>query len=201
MLISELENGLLRQGLIVAGVDEVGRGPLAGPVLAACVSLPFGMKLNKKLKEINDSKKLTAKKREELFYVISNEINDIGIGICEPTEIDRLNIFHASLLAMKKAIEQLKKTPDIVLVDGKFLIPRLNIKQQCIVKGDSLVFSIAAASIIAKVTRDRIMQENHEKYPRYGFDRHKGYGTKLHFENISKFGITEIHRKSFAAAR
>ncbi|KKR22062.1 MAG: Ribonuclease HII [Parcubacteria group bacterium GW2011_GWE2_39_37] len=200
MLISALEKGLQKQGLVIAGVDEVGRGPLAGPVLAACVSLPVDFKLNNKLKEVDDSKKLSAKRREELYEIIIRGIKDIGIGICEPAEIDHLNIFHASLLAMKKAIGELKNTPDIVLVDGKFLIPQLDIRQQCIVKGDSLIFSIAAASIVGKVTRDRMMKENHKKYPLYGFDQNKGYGTRMHFEKIKQHGLTEIHRKSFTGS-
>lgn len=199
MLISEIENTYFNNGcLLLAGVDEAGRGPLAGPVVAACVSLPNGKVISNKLNEVNDSKKLTPKKREELFYIIKNEFEGIGVGLCNNNEIDELNILQASLLAMKRSLEQLKNQPDMVLVDGNFLIPNIKLKQACLINGDRLAFSVAAASIIAKVTRDEIMKEMHELFPVYGFDRHKGYGTKIHLENLNKFGPTEIHRKSFA---
>lgn len=206
MLNLEHEKKLFNQGYrLIAGIDEAGRGPLAGPVVAACVVSRPSCKVNlsadkagnEKLKEVRDSKKLTPKKRQELFDIICEEFDEVGIGICDHQTIDRINILEASFLAMKKAISALKTKPDFLILDGQFKIPNCSYKQEAIIRGDELVFSIAAASIVAKVTRDRIMKEAHEKYPEYGFDRHKGYGTKLHREMIDKHGPCPIHRLSF----
>ena len=199
MLNLEEEQNIFSQGYNVIGaIDEAGRGPLAGPVVAACVlmradALPH---ISDDLAMINDSKKIAAKKREQLFEIIKNEF-EVGIGACDHNTIDRINILQAAFLAMKKAISDLKEKPDFIMLDGKFPIPNISIKQKPIINGDSLVFSIAAASILAKVTRDRIMMEMHEIYPNYGFDKHKGYGTKLHMERLRQFGPSPIHRKSF----
>lgn len=186
---------------LVAGIDEVGRGPLAGPVVATCVTCKPGFKIIKKLETVQDSKKLTAKRREELIDFIKDNFNEIGIGICDHETIDRINILQASFLAMKKAITSLKEKPNFILVDGSFIIPNSSYEQKAIKKGDSKIFSIAAASIVAKVTRDKIMEEMHAKYPEYGFDKHKGYGTKYHLEQIKKHGPCDIHRKSFGPCK
>lgn len=201
------EQTIFNQGYnLLGGIDEAGRGPLAGPVVAACILMPrdfvasAGAGLSPSLRLVNDSKKLSAKKREEAFAVIKNNFS-VGVGICDHITIDRINILQASFLAMKKAVSALKRKPDFIILDGNFPIPNISVKQKAIVSGDSLVFSIAAASIIAKVTRDRIMMEMHEKYPEYGFDRHKGYGTKLHLERLKEFGPCPIHRTSFAPVK
>jgi len=199
MLNLTVENDLFSQGCrLIGGLDEAGRGPLAGPVVAACIILPAGFTIGERLAKVNDSKKLTAKKREELFEIILGEIAGVGVGICDHLTIDRINILQASFLAMKKAIGALKEKPDYIVLDGKFPIPNLSLRQKPIIGGDSKVFSIAAASIIAKVTRDRIMLKLHETFPDYGFDQHKGYGTKLHLERLERFGPCPIHRRSFA---
>ncbi len=183
----------------VIGVDEAGRGPLAGPVVAAAVKLK---KYSEVLDEINDSKKLTEKKREKLFSIIMENF-EVGVGIVSADEIDEINILNATFLAMRKALVELKKnignsSQDIVLVDGNFKIREYNGTQVPIIKGDAKSLSIAAASIIAKVTRDRLMIELDEKYPNYEFSKHKGYGTKKHVEAIKNIGvISGIHRKSF----
>lgn len=183
---------------LIGGIDEVGRGPLAGPVVAACVVMPSGFAIkDKKLLGVKDSKKLSEKKREELFDIIMEAFPAIGIGLCDHNTIDRINILEATFLAMKKSLGDLKEKPDCILVDGKFKIPNLSLAQKTIIKGDSLVFLIAAASIIAKVTRDRMMKEADEKYPQYGFAQHKGYGTKFHMEALKVYGACAIHRKSF----
>jgi ribonuclease HII len=195
----EEEQNIFSQGHNVIGaIDEAGRGPLAGPVVAACVliksdTLPH---ISDELKIINDSKKLTEKKREKAFNIIKDNF-EIGIGMCDHNTIDRINILQAAFLAMKKAISAVKQKPDYVILDGGLPIPNISIEQKAIISGDSLVFSIAAASILAKVTRDRIMREMHEIYPDYGFDKHKGYGTKLHMEQLKAYGPSPIHRKSF----
>lgn len=206
MLNLNEEQNIFNQGFnLVGGIDEAGRGPLAGPVVAACVMVcrdhltPLSP-LCKGGAVINDSKKLTAKKREEAFEFIINNFQ-YGVGICDHNTIDRINILQASFLAMKKAISALKQKPDFILLDGKFLIPNLSIKQKTIIGGDALVFSIAAASIIAKVTRDRIMRKMHKVYPNYGFDAHKGYGTKMHLKRLRQHGPSPIHRKSFGPVR
>lgn len=195
------EQKLFDQGYkLVAGIDEAGRGPLAGPVVAACAVCSPNIN-NDKLKLIKDSKKLTAKTREALFEVIKQEFVEVGVGICDHQTIDRINILQATFLAMKKAIGALKQKPNFIILDGKFKIPNCSYNQKAIIKGDELILSIAAASIIAKVTRDRIMFKMHKLYPDYGFDQHKGYGTKLHLECLKKYGPCPIHRMSFRPCR
>jgi len=191
------EQNLQQQGYnLIAGIDEAGRGPLAGPVSAAAVIFNF-KEVPEKLKPITDSKKLTAKKREELFDIIMQKALAVGVGLCDHVTIDRINILQATFLAMKKALSGLKHTPNIILLDGQLPLPNYSSPQKAIINGDNLIFSIAAASIIAKVTRDRIMQDMHIKYPNYFFDRHKGYGTKLHVNALKLYGPCEIHRRSF----
>ena len=180
----------------IAGVDEVGRGPLAGPVVAAAVILPkegIG-------EELFDSKKISSKKREHLYEAILAEAQEVGIGIIGQEEIDRLNILQATLKAMALAIENLPTPPDFILIDGPHGL-RLSIPQKPIRKGDQLCNSMAAASIVAKVTRDRMTQEWHQKYPQYNFAKHKGYGTKEHRRAIEKFGVCELHRKTFRGVK
>ena len=186
----------LSKGEIVIGVDEAGRGPLAGNVVAAAAILK---KYSNDLDEINDSKKLTEKKREKLFDVIMENFY-IGVGEATPEEIDEINILNATFLAMRRALKNLKKqcsTDYLVLVDGNFKIREYEGEQEFVIKGDAKSLSIAAASIIAKVTRDREMIEEGKKYPEYKFEKHKGYGTKLHKEKLLELGVLPIHRKSF----
>jgi len=180
----------------IAGVDEVGRGPLAGPVVAAVVILPeegIGERLF-------DSKKISSKKREHLYETILAEALGVGIGMIGQEEIDYLNILQATLKAMAVAIENLPTPPDFVLIDGPHGL-KIPIPQKPIRKGDQICNSIAAASIIAKVTRDRMMLECHQKFPQYNFAKHKGYGTKEHRMAIEKFGICELHRKTFRGVK
>lgn len=180
----------------IAGVDEVGRGPLAGPVVAAAVILPKqGIE-----QELFDSKKISSKKRDELCASILSEAKGVGVGIVGPEEIDLLNILEASLKAMVLAIANLSIPPDFILIDGPYGL-RLPIPQKPIRKGDQLSNSISAASIVAKVTRDRMMLEWHQKYPQYNFAKHKGYGTKEHRKAIERFGICELHRKTFRGVK
>jgi ribonuclease HII len=189
-----LESNLWRKGFkTVGGVDEVGRGPLAGPVVAACVVFPQ----NLLLPEVNDSKKVTAKKRERLFDQIVEKASEVGIGIVGEGTIDRMNILNASLKAMWQAVKELKNVPEFILVDGNQRIPDLPLPQMPVVKGDSKSLSIAAASIVAKVIRDRIMFNCHRKYPEFSFAAHKGYATRAHVEALQAFGPCEIHRRSF----
>jgi ribonuclease HII len=176
----------------IAGIDEVGRGPLAGPVVTACVILPEDINIL----GIDDSKKLSAKKRERLFDEIQESAISIAIGIIDEKVIDEINILNATKTAMKSAVAKMSKTPDILLIDAVKL-EDLEIKQISIEKGDTLSVSIAAASIIAKVTRDRMMDEMDSIYPEYGFIRNKGYGTKEHIEAIKMYGLCPIHRISF----
>ena len=177
---------------VICGVDEAGRGPLAGPVFAAAVILPDGHIIE----GVNDSKKLSEKKREMLFDKIIEECVCYSIGTASEKEIDEINILQATYLAMKRAVDGLEIKPDYVLIDGNRM-PPLDISAETIVKGDGKSASIAAASIIAKVSRDRYMLELAEKYPQYAFEKHKGYGTKLHYEKIAEHGISDIHRKTF----
>ncbi len=198
----ELERKLWERNFYrVAGVDEVGRGPLAGPVVAACVVLPSSVNGKQitvdSFRGVDDSKKLTSAKREELFDLIMGNALDVGIGIVKEKAIDRMNILNASLTAMREAIEKLKNPPDFILVDGNQKVPSLSLPQLPVIKGDSLSFSIAAASIIAKVTRDRIMLEYHKKYPEFCFAENKGYGTRAHIYALKTLGPCEIHRRSF----
>jgi ribonuclease HII len=188
------EKKLWRRGWeLVAGVDEVGRGPLAGPVVAACVILPKSVFLS----GVDDSKKLTRIKREKLFDQIMDHAIEVGIGIVREKTIDRLNILNASLKAMLKAVKELKTSPQFVLVDGNQKIPNLPFPQMPIVKGDSKSICVASASIVAKVTRDRIMHNYHKKYPQFCFADNKGYCTKSHMEALREFGPCKIHRRSF----
>lgn len=177
---------------IVCGIDEAGRGPLAGPVCAAAVILPDGCIID----GVNDSKKLTEKKREQLFEVIKETAVAYSIATADEKEIDEINILQATYLAMNRAFNGLKIKPDMALVDGN-RDPNLGIPTRTIVKGDAASMSIAAASILAKVTRDRFMLEMDKKYSEYQFAKHKGYGTKLHYEMLDKYGASEIHRMSF----
>ncbi len=185
----------------IAGVDEAGRGPLAGPVISAAVILPD----NFDPKEITDSKKLTEKKRHYLFEYINDTAAIVGVGVSEADEIDRINILQASLTSMARAVEGLTIKPDYLLIDGIYQIPAekitYSIKQEPIKKGDSLSVSIAAASIIAKVTRDRIMLHLDEKYPGYTFAKHKGYPTKAHKEAVAKLGPSPVHRLTFKGVK
>lgn len=180
----------------VAGVDEAGRGPLAGPVIAAAVVFPDTALADNR---IADSKKISAKLRNALHDTIMQQAQ-VGIGICSAAEIDHLNILKASLLAMRRAVDALPVAADYALIDGN-QSPPLTIPFTCIVKGDTISASIAAASIIAKVTRDRIMQQLVEIYPEYGFDRHAGYGTAMHLAALRKYGACPEHRRSFAPVK
>lgn len=176
---------------IVAGIDEAGRGPLAGPVVAGAVIV----RDTEFVERIDDSKKLTAKMRQRAFLEIMDRC-DVGIGMASSEDIDRLNILNATLLAMKRAIEDLKVIPEYLLIDGKMNIP-VPQERTYLISGESKSISIAAASIIAKVFRDKLMEEEDKKYPQYGFRRHKGYGTKFHIESIKKHGLCPLHRESF----
>ena len=181
---------------LVAGIDEAGRGPLAGPVVAAVVILPTTFRH----KGINDSKLLSEGKRKELVPVIERESLGWAVAAVDEREIERINILQATLLAMTRAVRGLLSRPDYLLVDA-LSIPEIELPQKAIVKGDRLSASIAAASILAKVSRDRLMEEYHERYPRYNFRRHKGYGTAEHREAISRFGPCPIHRRTFRGVK
>jgi len=186
----------------LAGIDEVGRGPLAGSVVAAAVTISKDFKFNPdKFKWVRDSKKLSAKRRQEVKNILEDCVEEIGIGLCDQSTIDKINIRQASFLAMKKALGALKTKPAISLIDGKDEIPNLSIRQKAIVHGDAKVFVIAAASIIAKEYRDALMMEAHESWPEYGFDKHKGYGTKLHLDVLRELGACPCHRKTFAPVK
>lgn len=189
----EIENGVRGEGFeIICGVDEAGRGPLAGPVCAAAVILPMGLEIP----GLTDSKKLTDKKRRELFPVIKEQAIAYGIGLASHEEIDEINILQATYLAMERALAQLAVTPDIALIDGN-RAKDFGLPVRTVVKGDSLSMNIAAASILAKVTRDDLMLELAKKYPEYGFEVHKGYGTKAHYEALRIHGAADIHRRTF----
>ncbi|MDM7461926.1 MAG: ribonuclease HII [bacterium] len=178
----------------VAGVDEAGRGPIAGPVVAACVVLPSCPTIA----GLADSKQLSPAQRERLYIAIRRESVAWAIGVASPREIERLNILQASLLAMRRAVLSLPITPQRVLVDGKHRIPSLNLPQQAIVRGDATEAAIAAASILAKVARDRIMGELDRLYPHYRFAQHKGYPTPQHLERLARFGACPAHRRTYA---
>lgn len=189
----EIEDGFYGQGIkIICGVDEAGRGPLAGPVCAAAVILPPHLEIP----GLTDSKKLTDKKRRELFPVIKEQAIAYGIGMASEHEIDEINILQATFLAMERAMDQLSVKPDLALIDGNrekdFGIP-----VKTVVKGDSLSMNIAAASVLAKVTRDDLMVELAREYPQYGFEIHKGYGTKAHYAALTEHGPSAVHRRSF----
>ena len=177
----------------IAGIDEAGRGPLAGPVVAAAVILPARCRLLR----INDSKQLTAKDREEVYTTILEQAVAVGIGSADVAEIDQLNILTATRLAMRRAIDQLAPPPDYLLIDA-VVLPGLKVPTRPIIKGDSLSVSIAAASVLAKVTRDRLMARYHETFPEYGFLSHKGYGTAEHLERLARHGPCSIHRRTFS---
>lgn len=177
----------------IAGIDEAGRGPLAGPVTCACVVMPLDKKSI--IEGINDSKKLTAKKREELFEKITKTALTYSIVFVDENEIDEINILNATKNGMLKCLDNLSVTPDVVLIDAVKL--NTSLKTESIIKGDALSYSIAAASILAKVARDRYMCEQDKIYPNYNFKQHKGYGTKEHIQKLKEFGATKIHRKTF----
>jgi len=200
------EKKLWRKGYKrVAGLDEAGRGPLAGPVVAAVVMIKMSksnlkskiLNLKSNFKGIKDSKKLTPKKREEFYkLIVKSPFWEWGVGRVSEKVIDKINILEATKLAMKRAIKKLKRRPDFLILDGNFKI-NVDIPQKSIIKGDEKVFSCAAASILAKVYRDRIMERYDRKFPKYEFKKHKGYGTKFHFKMLKKYGPCKIHRKTF----
>ena len=200
---AEIENERLENMLIyekkyydsceyICGIDEAGRGPLAGPVVAGAVILPKGLKIP----YLNDSKQLSEKRREELYDIIMDQALAVGTGIVSPERIDEINILQATYEAMRHAVGELKFQPQVLLNDA-VIIPDLSMIQEKIIKGDAKSLSIAAASIIAKVTRDRMMKAYHEIFPEYGFDKHKGYGSREHIERIQAIGPCPIHRRSF----
>ena len=192
----EIERRLHGQYKFICGVDEAGRGPLAGPVVAAAVILPNGVEIE----GLDDSKKLSEKSREHLFPIICKTALFWGVGQADESEIDEINILRATMLAMQRAVKALGVTPDYCLIDGNRM-PDLLCPGSTVIGGDGLAAGIAAASIIAKVTRDRFMCELAAKYPQYGFARHKGYPTKAHYLAIEQFGITPCHRRSFLKGR
>lgn len=189
----KFEKELYEKGIkLIAGTDEVGRGPLVGPVVAAAVILPVGYNLD----GLTDSKKLSEKKRDKFYDIIMNDAVSVGVGIVDPEKIDEINILEASRLAMKIAIENLSVKPEYVLSDAMKLT-NIEISYTDIIHGDALSLSIAAASVIAKVTRDRMMYDLDKEYPEYGFAKHKGYPTKLHLENIKKYGVLKNYRFTY----
>lgn len=193
-LLKEIEENLYEQGCnSICGIDEAGRGPLAGPVVVAAVIMPR----NSMIEGVNDSKKVSEKKREVLYEQILQEAISYGIGIIDQKEIDNINILNATKKGLTTAVQALTVRPDRIIVDALEHIDTCHIPYTSIIKGDAKCYSIAAASIIAKVTRDRIMRQWDEIYPKYGFAKHKGYGTKAHIEAIKEYGLTPIHRLSF----
>lgn len=194
----EHESALMAQGAgMVAGIDEAGRGPLAGPVVAAAVILPTGLLIE----GLTDSKKLDPSARDRLFEMVRDSALAVGVGRCEADEIDRLNILRATLLAMRRAVDSLGLRPDGVLVDGNQRVPGLECRQVTLVKGDSRSVSIAAASIVAKVTRDREMVRLDASYPGYGLAGHKGYPSPAHLAALAELGPSPVHRRSFGPVR
>jgi ribonuclease HII len=191
MLLS-VDKELTAEYSLICGVDEAGRGPLAGPVYASAVILPDGLKIG----GLNDSKKLTEKRREQLYDIITAEAVDWCVASASEAEIDEYNILQATFLAMKRAVDGLKIKPSFALIDGN-RPPALTIPLRCVVGGDGIYSCIAAASVLAKVTRDRFMFSLSQKYPEYEFDRHKGYGTALHYEKLREYGPCPVHRLSF----
>lgn len=191
------EKELYKEGItLIAGTDEAGRGPLVGPVVAAAVILPK----NYCLEGLNDSKQLSEKKREKFYDIIIRDAISVGVGVVDAKTIDEINILEASRLAMKKAIKELKVKPEYILSDAMKL-DGINIPYKDIIHGDALSLNIAAASVIAKVTRDRMMVELDKKYPEYGFKKHKGYPTKEHLENVKKYGVLENYRFTYKPIR
>ena len=202
--IKKIENDLYEKGIkSIAGIDEAGRGPLAGPVVVACVIMPK----ESMIEGVNDSKKVSEKKREKLYEEITKEAIAYGVGIISQEEIDRINILNATKEGLTLAIKEMEKNlkerkrnfekPEIILVDALTKIDTDGISYRSIIKGDAKSYSIAAASIIAKVTRDRIMRQWNEVYPVYGFEKHKGYGTAMHINAIKEYGLCPLHRRSF----
>lgn len=193
MQLWDIEDAIYDEGeTLLCGVDEAGRGPLAGPVCAAAVILPRGLEIE----GLDDSKKLSEKKREALFDLICAEAVSYGIAFASVEEIESMNILNAAMKAMNRAIAKLSPQPSLALIDGN-RNSAIELPSRCIVKGDSKCADIAAASVLAKVTRDRYMLQMAEKYPQYGFEKHKGYGTKLHYEALREYGPCDIHRPSF----
>ncbi len=187
------ENSAYAKGFAaVCGIDEAGRGPLAGPVCAGAVILPRDYEHP----ILNDSKKLTEKRREEVYEDIIKDAAAWAVGFATEQEIDRINIVNATFLAMKRAVEGLSILPDFAYIDGN-LYPHTGVVEQTLIKGDALCMSVAAASIVAKVSRDRLMLELSEKYPEYRFEKHKGYGTALHYEMLEMYGVSPVHRRTF----
>ena len=192
--LKEIEEELYKKGINnICGIDEAGRGPLAGPVVVAAVIMPK----ESFIEGGNDSKKVSEKKREVLYEQITNEAIAWGVGIIDQKEIDEINILNATKKGLTESIKELKVKPDIILVDALRDINTCNIPYTSIIKGDAKCYSIAAASIIAKVTRDRIMRQWDEIYPMYGFEKHKGYGTSAHIQAINEYGLCPLHRLSF----
>lgn len=192
--LKKIEQDIYQEGYSwIAGIDEAGRGPLAGPVVVASVILPK----DSKIEGVNDSKKVVEAKRERLYEEITKQAISYAVGIVDQREIDEMNILQATKKALTQSIEGLSKQPDIIVVDALTKIDTHHIPYRSIIKGDAKCYSIAAASIIAKVTRDRIMRQWDEIYPMYGFEKHKGYGTKAHMDAIKEYGICPLHRKSF----
>lgn len=194
LLLKEQENELRKKGFnYICGIDEAGRGPLAGPVVVASVIMPE----NSMIEGVNDSKKVSEKKREKLYDQILNEAISYGVAIIGQDEIDEINILNATKKGLTISLQELSQKPDLILVDALSGINTLGIPYESIIKGDAKCYSIAAASIIAKVTRDRIMREWDKIYPEYGFEKHKGYGTAAHIAAIREHGLCPIHRRSF----
>lgn len=192
--LKQIENELYHKNIqYICGIDEAGRGPLAGPVVVASVIMPK----DSMIEGVNDSKKVSEKKREAIYEQIIEEAISYGVGIIGQEEIDELNILNATKKALTMSLQELKVKPELILVDALEKIDTLQIPYQSIIKGDAKTYCIAAASIVAKVTRDRIMRQWDEVYPQYGFIGHKGYGTKAHIEAIKEYGICPLHRKSF----
>ena len=193
--LKEIEENLYKEKNLqyICGIDEAGRGPLAGPVVVAACIMPR----NSMIEGVNDSKKVSEKKREELFEIITNEAISYGVGIIDQKEIDRINILNATKEGLTMAVKELKPRPDLIIVDALTKIDTDGIPYESIIKGDAKCYSISCASIIAKVTRDRIMREWDQVYPQYGFIKHKGYGTAAHINAIKEYGPCPIHRKSF----
>lgn len=192
--LKKIEASVYKEGYkYICGIDEAGRGPLAGPVVVASVIMPQ----NSMIEGVNDSKKISEKKREKLYEIIIQEAISYGVGIIEQQEIDEINILNATKKGLTESLKQLNTKPDIILVDALRDINTLNIPFRSVIKGDAKIYSIACASIIAKVTRDRIMREWDKVFPEYGFVSHKGYGTAKHIAAIKEFGLCPLHRRSF----
>jgi ribonuclease HII len=186
--------------LIIAGVDEAGRGPLAGPVVAAAVVIPPNLDPHSPIRQVRDSKALDPRKRERLYHIVVEHAADVAWALCDPREIDRLNILAASLEAMRRAVLALEPAPDLCLIDGSHALPG-SPPSKAVVKGDRYCLSIAAASIVAKVVRDQIMDDLHRLHPQYGFNLHKGYPTALHKAAIARHGPCPVHRTTFRGVR